>query len=407
MGKMLKLFAFQSFDLHKYIFQHDYLIILYGLIIFSSMIMFLILIKSNRNIWEILFSIIVIILSLIHQYALIFLATIIFILNQNEIKYYLQENKKTWIIYCIYTLGFWIFVSFLSGNYNKILHYLVGYPPIKKTIIIPLMNAVPKWSIIYFGIIIYSTVKVVLSRNKNLDASIFLLDIIYVCVVVIAIFNLHEFTTRYVFFFFPMVLVLGFIELKEIFTKIHWSIQQSYPTLWGSIFFSIPLILFMGTEDFHVNHILDVSSCEANFRIEKYSRFEDHWFERHDNKSPAQYVNQNFRKGDVVIINSIVVSKYLKEKAYFYCPIDSMWFYQFSRNFGKEEKFTGLPLIYNDSTPMDLIPKDKNRNLWFITGDDIVKKNIFKFSENHNLNIILRYKAIDGRHKVWKIGYKE
>jgi hypothetical protein len=93
-------------------------------------------------------------------------------------------------------IGFWICITILSGNYNKILHYLVGYPPIKKSIIIPYLNAVPKWSILYLGIIIYSTVKNIFKNYENIEESIFLLNIIYFCIVVVSGFNLIESTTR-------------------------------------------------------------------------------------------------------------------------------------------------------------------------------------------------------------------
>ena len=249
-----------------------------------------------------------------------------------------RNNTGRSVLFCFVLLVFLTTFSnavFAQEKYpTKPITYIVGYPPIKYSIIIPFFNAVPRWSILYFGIIIYSTVKIILTCNGDLDKSKFLLNIIYICVVITSIFRLQESTTRYSFFFFPMVLALGYFELKEIFTKIQWPILQKYRSLSFTFIFSIPFVLFMFTEDFHINHILDVSSCEANYRIGKYSRFDDHWFERFDNKTPAQYVNMNFRKGDVVMIDSIVVSEYLNERPYFQCNINSMWFDQFSRKFG-------------------------------------------------------------------------
>jgi hypothetical protein len=160
----------------------------------------------------------------------------------------------------------------------------------------------------------------------------------------------------------------------------------------------------MFTEDFHINHILDVSSREAEFRIGKYSRFYDHWFERVDNKTPAEYVNLNFRKGDVVMIESIIVSEYLNERLIFNVVL-TLRGLSILKKIRKRGKIHRLAANFRRIISYGINSKRNKRSLWFITGEDFVNNNAWGLAQKQNLNIILRHNAIDGRLKVWQIGY--
>src|SRR3990172_2332878 len=54
---------------------------------------------------------------------------------------------------------------------------------------------------------------------------------------------------------------------------------------------------------FNLQHILNVSSKEINFRIGIYNKLANHWYYRFDIESPAKYVNMMYKEGDVIILD--------------------------------------------------------------------------------------------------------
>lgn len=172
----------------------------------------------------------------------------------------------------------------------------------------------------------------------------------------------------------------------------------------------LPIILFMATEDFHVSHILHVSSKELNFRMGKYNQFARFWYQRADLKSPSEYVNTMYRDGDVIVVGVITSAYYLDKPFINYVTYKSNIFYNVSRDGGKTEKWTGRPLIYNINAFFDLVPINPNKSLWLIA----VKKDFYgssfeysdslaDISEQHHMVAILRYVGVDGRIGVWEV----
>jgi hypothetical protein len=172
----------------------------------------------------------------------------------------------------------------------------------------------------------------------------------------------------------------------------------------------IPLILFMATEDFHFSHIMNVSSKEYNFRMGKNRVLSSHWYPRADLKTPSEYVNKVYREGDVIVVGVIGSAYYLDKPFVNYITFESNRFFALSRKGGKEEQWTGRPLVYNLKDFLTLVPTDKKKSLWaiivlrdFIGGSFEYSKSIYDISERNNMVATLKYTGIDGRIGVLEI----
>lgn len=238
----------------------------------------------------------------------------------------------------------------------------------------------------------------------------FPLLLILLCIVLISIFNTPYRTTRYSFFFFPLIFIIAHIEfvaLGNLFGKFFK--KKSIKIICKCLIF-IPFIMYSFTEDFNLHHILNVSSKEANFRLGKYEKLANHWFHRIDYESPALFVNSAYKDGDVILLETTTSSFYLHKPFINFIDINRDRFKEQSRKSGKEELWTGLPLIYNPSQLLYLVPNDPQRSLFVITIKskrsnakylyNLINENIFNetgFSKK------VEYVGLDGRTEVWKI----
>jgi len=81
-----------------------------------------------------------------------------------------------------------------------------------------------------------------------------------------------------------------------------------------------------------------------------------------------------------------------------------------SRKEGKEEIWTGRPLVHNLTDFFRLVPGDPDHSLWLIAGikdcmpDSFEHSNtLMKIAERYNMVATLKYEGIDGRIGVYEI----
>src|SRR3990172_2332879 len=97
-----------------------------------------------------------------------------------------------------------------------------------------------------------------------------------------------------------------FISLDETFKiccRLKNIFKNKYTRRIINVIAIIPFVIFIFTEDFNLQHILNVSSKEINFRIGIYNKLANHWYYRFDIESPAKYVNMMYKEGDVIILD--------------------------------------------------------------------------------------------------------
>lgn len=181
----------------------------------------------------------------------------------------------------------------------------------------------------------------------------------------------------------------------------------------NKIMLFLPIILFVATEDFHFAHIQNVSAKELNFRMGEYNKLERLWYPRADLKTPSEYVNKVYKNGDVIVVGVVNSAFYIDKPFVNYITYKSKRFFNMSRNEGKEELWTGRPLIYNIKDFINLVPEDPNNSLWAIVVIRDFEGSSFEYadslleiSEENKMVATLKYVGIDSRIGVYELRRK-
>jgi len=404
------LLEFPSMDLLIYTFSHWESTIFYFLLLFFAAIVY---IKQHQKSNLIILNITIataLVLPLLHLYALsIFILAIMF-LSRDDIKKYILEHKILWITYYILCLLYSVVLILSSGNLNKILYHLIGYPPIKKSIILPLLENVPFWGcFILFPFLISIVHNVFTKRTQSIN---FILLIILSITMIMPILKTLWMTTRYIYFFYPLFIIVLYFE---VYSFMEWIIKR-YDKYSMAGFINIiaflPLFIFICSEDFHLYHVLNVSSKETNFRMGEFEKLSNHWYARVELENPVKYVNESYINGDIVVLDDVIMSRYIKTPYVNYVDIeDNVRFPYHSRNEGRIEKWSGRPLLSDMTALAEIVPKNKNNSLWLVSalvgnfiGTSFVQKSHTppEIAKKHNLSVDLKYTGIDKRIGVWQ-----
>jgi len=124
------------------------------------------------------------------------------------------------------------------------------------------------------------------------------------------------------------------------------------------------VIFLLISEDFKLNHLLNIDSKEINFRINFSLAEKVHYYPRWDTRTPAEMINNNASSDDLIITNEQVNDFYLKRLDYVY--IDYRGKLQgVSVDQGKKELWTNANLFYDDKDLINFLLK-ANKTKWLI-----------------------------------------
>ena len=350
-------------------------------------------------------------LPLLHQYPLLVFLSVLLLINKRTVQAMFLENAVSWGLYLVGTLAYWAGVAYLSGNLDKILFFTVGYPPIKQAILVPFKDNVPILGAFFMcGVFLSAAHHLVREQSPKQR---FLVSLVIVLLFIMPVFNTPQRSTRYIYFFFPLILILAYEEAASLAEWTETSFSPGRGRFGSTAILLVPILLYTATEDFQVRHVLNVSSPQLNFRMGEYDRYSRHWYSRADFESPSRYVNKVFSQGDTLIVDHVVGTRYLAKPYVFYVHSkEPVRFPYHARKEGKEEKWTGKPLLSDPEEFAAVVPRDPNRSLWLITS--VVKgrvgssfmgtlHNVQTIVEHYHLNAELVFTGLDGRIGVWKI----
>ena len=351
------------------------------------------------------------VLPLVHLYGVLAVLVAILAINSREIRLTVEKDLLYWGIYVLLTLIFWFVVVVQSGNLNRIMYFFVGYPPIKYSVVAPFMQVIPLWMVFLLGTATFSILRNVLFRRWEEDS--FPITILVLCLALIAVFKTLYRETRYSFFFFPLFLVVAMGEMRVIRLYLSEKVWPVFGKRAGSLLLTIPLAVFLSTEDFHVHHVLDVSAPALNFRTGPYRQFNDHWYPRADLKTPGRFVDGEYEVGDVVVLEQVAMSQYLREPFFNYVAEDSERFRGIARKGGTEELWSGAPLISRSRQLASKVPVNGLNSLWIIGVVKEFPGGTLNLATRHEelarefgLVIDLAFVGTDGRIGVWRMRRK-
>ena len=397
-----------------------YLVMLIGAAAWSFM-EFLRARRERRDFWTMAGLVLAGGLPMVHQFGLLFFALVLIFLSRKDSQQFFMTRATAWLAYFSFTLFFWLLamwtLGYAQGTDHRIFNFLIGFPPAKQAIILPFRAAVPVWGGLLAALLIAAVVNNLLKEKWDLTGT--LVSSALVLLFMVSAFDTGWKTTRYCFFFFPVLILIGFIAIHDVAGRAAGKWKPASRD-WAALSAAGMLTLgFMATEDFNLAHAVDVASPQANFRLGPYEKFSRHWYNRVDVRAPAQCVNRIAEAGDVVALDHVVASPYLEKPFVAYVNrADSIRYDYYARNGGTTEKWTGVLIIPDGQALADLVPLSREHRLLMIgatakgfgfIGTSLNKKGFSadQLAKQHNLSVTLLCPGVDGRAGVWEFRRNE
>jgi hypothetical protein len=161
------------------------------------------------------------------------------------------------------------------------------------------------------------------------------------------------------FFIFPLIVSLFAVSVVRLSEMLFKS---------GRAAAYLPILtvgVYAATEDFDLNHYININTAEINYRTKYPAGLREHFESRNDNRTPAQFVNENARDADTIIIAESAPDYYLDRVDYRY---KKMEFRNFPNHIicGLEhDKWSYAPILYKEEQVDNLVNSSAG-DVWLI-----------------------------------------
>lgn len=299
------------------------------------------------------------------------------------------------------TFLFWFLYSIFVDGYSLhgTIKTLLMYPDLYNKVLLQWLEPMTVQTVITLSALAIITV-FFLFRPLNHSTETFrlLLAILIATLALLSMIRTAQTTSRYTFFVYAVVLLLIAAVIYEVVNSFikKRNLRQitTFGLLAGFIFAS---------EDYSLNHLVNIASKEINFRMEYPLVVKNHYYARTDISSPAKFINDRLKNNDIVLSHVPAIDYYLKRTDYRYVNYKSSAIWGISACSGTRELWTNAKLIYNVNDLYQLTDNTQ-QNIWMILYADPYKlrgesQKIFtrKYSQ------YLVYTNIDKTLNVYKI----
>jgi hypothetical protein len=261
-----------------------------------------------------------------------------------------------WIIYGMLTPNWWEGISFRSDT--KFLHLIeawqitfAGWPDLGAALY-PFIRDLPYITVLFSSSVVYLAVSELRRPWAEVFRSpAFMVVYVFAC---IGILYTPFATSRYGFFIYPLMLCT--IAMAAFKLSQYLTVRLHFLNVVGSswLAFMLYLVAFAASLDFNPGHIRSISEDRVVYRMGGFSSFADIWYVRREIGSVVRYLDERAKndQDEFIIVEQIPqLSHYFAEPYTTYYDRNGTQFRGISRNLGKTELWTNLPL---SSTPEEL-----------------------------------------------------
>ncbi len=169
------------------------------------------------------------------------------------------------------------------------------------------------------------------------------------------------YASRYTFFLYPIVLLLGTVGLHRAAVCIFRT-----PHVQGPVFVVAACTLVLVAEDFNIHHALNVDSKNINFRKGYLEEQKYHLWYRKDFRSPAQFINDRLTPGATVITTLLPIDYYMERVDFVYRSRENPEYQNVVACGGEREIWTNARLISREEQLFDLVD-GRHDTVWVVT----------------------------------------
>ncbi len=220
---------------------------------------------------------------------------------------------------------------------------LFGWPDLVKPLLRPWAHELP-----LIGALLLASIAGVLYARAR-ESWIWLLGsplfvVVYAAFCVATLHTSYR-STRYLFFVYPVMLVVIALGAAEAVSKVAGRRGENH-SLCDAGAAGLFLALFLLSSDFSPAHITRVAGSEVSLRTGPFERYAPTWYPRFDFRSPAQFLNTTAGPRDGIVVAGVPpVSFYLEADHALYYERTDLRFFRVARERGTLELWSSRRLL--------------------------------------------------------------
>jgi len=344
------------------------------LLLLSGFAVYFILREKNLSFFTKVSYTVIILFSSLNLFGLsLLLLASFYLLNWFKLKDAMNKYFGLLISIGVLYLIFWIIFGFSTSEWHimfeefdpseklkKLLIVLIDYPFIYDKIVDKYVSAMPLFTVFSVLFLGYSLLDTLRKTPEGVMGFRFLMFIIIFHALLVGVLVTPYKNARYTFFLFPMVILLVVYSIHAFS-----SLLKFKPLISQGIFVSLIGLFLFVSEDFNFNHIINIDSKEVNYRMNYGvdSEIAKVYIRRYDVRTPAEVINKNASKEDIIIATLLTVDYYLDRIDYVYKDYRKRGFTNMAISDGTSDLWTNSKLLYKEEDMLEII-KNPGKTVW-------------------------------------------
>lgn len=304
-----------------------------------------------------------VVLALAHQLAAIAAILVILLvmegvrwpelLSRASLPFWIAIAASTlfWVAYGLATSDWYAQAGTLWLGDNKLVllaYQFVRMPDLLLQVVRPWSGAAPLFAGLLALLVALCFFQLTL-KDRGLSPARALLLVLVSMLFVVGVSNPPRQETRYIFFLYPVALLLAITALVRVAewlgARARWSAAA---TAAGAL---AALAVYALTEDFRPRHLLNIDSAEVNLRQGLSSRLESHLVSRSDLRGAARWLRAHAVQGRDLVVNAVPgVDYYFRPFNFTYIDESDQRFAAYACEHGTVERWGNLPLLHSMDT---------------------------------------------------------
>jgi hypothetical protein len=284
------------------------------------------------------------------------------------------------------------------GNLKQTIIALFKYPDIYGKVIDVFLQTMPVFTVSIGLVLILGFTEAIFNSHEERKFYFFIFAIVLGLLLSVCALRQLYITTRYVFFLYPLVILLTVMTVNN-FSKIIFRDRRK-----DCLAITVFLLLFMlVSEDYSLKHYLNIDSDEILYRTAYNERMENHLYARWDFRSPATIINNQWKPGDIVITSTYATPYYMKHLDYFYNDAMRDNFGMTTGCGGEKNLWSNVKQITQEKDIEALI-QQSDSTVWIVARSNNYKWSLpveKSISTRYSSNLI--FQTIDGNLNLYKI----
>jgi hypothetical protein len=317
-------------------------------------------------------------------------------LLSREARYYLPTLLACMLFWLCFGLGThaWIAASAISSPSHAVHalgHQLFGFPNIIDNIARPWGRTVPRLSVILLISVAALTVTSVV-RQQTRGAAAALLTVTLVMLLAVGTASGDRFETRYLFFLYPLLLVLAIAALGTLVRRVFNNAAIAASALCAGA-----LLCFAVTEDFQPMHIARVDSSSISFRVGMKPALIDHYYPHNDTRSAAHWLTQHAGPTDLVVSGIPSLDSYYDRTDFAFLDEQDERYEAYACAAGTRDRWSNKPLL--SSTDQFGSQVQSGRRVFLVMYPSLAQR-VMSQAEARRWDYRMAWSSIDGGVRV-------